>query len=112
MKIVNRRMLLQEPISTVYSAWLPNSYVELRVMTGLCPGGEEWTSIRLVNNVKTAFFLDQVFVKSIPQFQPMPGESRSEMWLVWEAADIDIMLARMTAAAASLAEAAQQHFGD
>lgn len=112
MKIVNRRMMLQEPISTVYCAWLPNSYVELRVMTGLCTDGEEWISIRLVDNVKTSLFLDQKFVKSIPQFHPMPGESRSELWLVWEAADINTMLARMTAASASLAIAAQQHFGD
>lgn len=112
MKIINRRMLLQEPISTVYSAWLPNSYVELRVLTGIQPGGEEWTSIRLVDGVKTAFFLDPVFVKSVPRFQPMPGETRSEMWLIWEQADINTMLARMTAALASLPEQAQQHFGD
>lgn len=112
MRIINRRMILQEPISTVYSAWLPNSYVELRVLTGIQPGGEDWTSIPLVNGVKTAFFLDPVFVKSIPMFTPMPGETRSELWLVWEAADISIMQARMTAGLAALPYQAQQHFGD
>jgi hypothetical protein len=102
--------MLQMPISTVYSLWIPNSYVELFVVTG--PREEDWEAIRLVDGVKTSFFLDPVFVKSIPRFRPEPGDSWSVTYLVWEQADIQRMLARMQAALASLPNQPQQFRGD
>jgi hypothetical protein len=111
MRLVNRRLMLQMPISTVYSMWIPNSYVELFVFTGL-RGTEDWEAIKLVDGVKTAFFLDPVFVKSVPRFTPAPGDTRSQLYLIWDEADIQRMLGRMQAALASVPNQAHVFLGD
>lgn len=101
MRLVNRRLMLQEPVSTIYSAWVPNSYVELFVFLGPV-GSEDWDSIKLVDGVKTAMFLDPVFVASVPKFVPLAGDDEcGDLYLIWEQADVNKLLARATAAAAS-----------
>ena len=110
MRLVNRRLMLQMPVSTVYCEWLPNSYVELRIVTG--PDEEDWMAIRLIDGVKTAFFLDPKFVKTIPRFEPELGDSRSVLYLVWEQGDIETTLGRMQAALASVPSQPAQFRGD
>jgi len=111
MRLVNRRLMLQMPESTVYSLWVPNSYVELHVKTGN-RGIDDWDCIKLVDGVKTAFFLDPVFMKSVPRFEPSPGDSRGQLYLVWEQADINTMLGRMNAALPAAAQQPQYYQGD
>jgi hypothetical protein len=111
MKLVNRRLMLQEPVSTIYCAWIPNSYVELFVLTGL-RGTEDWTAIKLIDGVKTAIFLDPVFMKTIPKFEPSPGDSRGQMYLVFEQADLVKLLGRVTAANVASANQAEFYQGD
>ncbi|BDD79753.1 hypothetical protein [Burkholderia phage FLC9] len=111
MKLVNRRLMLQEPVSTIYAPWIPNSYVELFVMTGL-RGPEDWSSIKLIDGVKTALFLDPVFMKTIPRFEPSPGDSRGQLYLVFEEADLDNLLGRVTAAKAAAPNQPEFYTGD
>lgn len=111
MRLVNRRLMLQEPVSTIYSAWIPNSYVELRIFMGPT-SQDDWASIAVVDGIKTALFLDPVYVKSIPRFVPEPGDTASQLYLIWEAADINKTLARMQAAQASIASQVTEPMGD
>lgn len=110
MRLVNRRLMLQMPVSTIYSLWIPNSYVELFVMTGL--RGEDWEAIRLVDGVKNAFFLDPEFMHTVPRFVPGPGDTRSQLYLIWEETDIQRTLGRLNAALASVPNQPQVYLGD
>lgn len=111
MKLVNRRLMLQEPISTIYAPWIPNSYVELFILTGL-RGTEDWDAIKLIDNVKTAIFLGPKFMKTVPRFRPSPGDSCSQLYLVFEEEDLDKLLGRVTAAKASAPNQPQFYMGD
>lgn len=85
--------------------------MELFVKTGL-RGPEDWTAIKLIDGVKTALFLDPVFMHTIPRFNPAPGDSRGQLYLVFEEADLDTLLGRVTAAKASAPSQPSFYTGD
>jgi hypothetical protein len=111
MKLVNRRLMLQEPVSTIYCPWIPNSYVELFVKTGN-RGPEDWTSINLIDGVKTSLFLDPKFMRTIPRFMPSAGDSRGQLYLVFEEAELNTLLGRVTAAKAAVPNQPTFYTGD
>lgn len=111
MRLVNRRLMLQQPVNTVYSMWVPNAHVELFVFMGAVDA-ENFTSSPLMANANLSFFLSTKFMKSIPRYRPEPGDTRSQLYLIWEADDVNTLLARMVAAQASLPFQVEQTMGD
>jgi hypothetical protein len=110
MKIINRPAFLKLPAGTVYSKWEPCVFGELLIKGDTLPTAPDWfyqSIADAIDHTGSSDFSDKLFAaaetgESLRMDFACEGrdgcfESDDQMFAVWERADVEALIARLSA---------------